>query len=108
MINYKLLINRNFINRFVNNKIVMKDRIIKKLSENLTIKNLEVINKSHLHQGHLGDDGSGETHFDIIISAEELAGKPLILAHRQVNNLLKDEFKKNGLHALSIKVGTNN
>ncbi len=82
----------------------MKNRITKKLSESLTIKNLEVINKSHLHLGHLGDDGSGETHFDIIISAEEFAGKPLVFAHRQVNNLLKDEFEKNGLHALSIKI----
>jgi BolA protein len=82
----------------------MKERIIKKLSENLTIKNLEVINKSHLHQGHMGDDGSGETHFDVIISAEEFTEKPLVSAHRQINNLLKDEFGKNGLHALSIKV----
>ena len=82
----------------------MKNRIIKKLFENLTIKNLEVINKSHLHQGHLGDDGSGETHFDIIIDAEELKGKPRIFTHRQINNLLKDEFEKNGLHALSIIV----
>ncbi len=86
----------------------MKDRIIQKLSESLTIKNLEVINKSELHQGHLGDDGSGETHFDVIINADEFIGKPLVSTHRQINNLLKDEFEKNGLHALSIKVGTNN
>ncbi len=82
----------------------MKDRIIKKLSANLAIKNLKVINQSHLHQGHSGDDGSGETHFDVIISAVEFIGKPLVFAHRQVNNLLKDEFEKNSLHALSIKV----
>ena len=82
----------------------MKERITKKLSESLTIKNLEVINKSHLHQGHLGDDGSGETHFDIIIDANEFTDKPLVSNHRQINNLLKGEFEKNGLHALSIKV----
>jgi len=82
----------------------MRDRIIQKLSESLTIKNLEVINKSQLHQGHLGDDGSGETHFDIIINANEFIGKSLVSNHRQINNLLKDEFEKNGLHALSIKI----
>ena len=82
----------------------MKERIIKKLSENLTIKDLQVINKSHLHLGHLGDDGSGETHFDIIVKADEFIGKSLVVTHRFVNNLLKDEFEKNGLHALSIKI----
>ena len=82
----------------------MKQRIIKKLSENFTIKNLEVINKSHLHQGHLGDDGSGETHFDIVIAADQLAGGNSVQNHRKINHLLKDEFEKNGLHALSIKV----
>ncbi len=82
----------------------MKDRIIKKLSENLTIKNLEVINKSHLHKGHLGDDGSGETHFEVIISAEELDSKKAVQNHRKINQILKEEFEKNGLHALSIKI----
>ena len=82
----------------------MKDRIVKKLSKYLTIKKLAVINKSNLHVGHLGDDGSGETHFDITIQADEFSGKPTIFAHRQINNLLKDEFDKNGLHALSIKI----
>ncbi len=81
----------------------MKNRIIQKLSEALTIKNLEVINKSHLHQGHLGDDGSGETHFDVIICAQELTGS-LVQNHRKINDLLKDEFEKNGLHALGIKI----
>ncbi|MES2678197.1 MAG: BolA family protein [Pseudomonadota bacterium] len=84
----------------------MRDRIIKKLSENLTIKNLEVINKSYLHQGHLGDDGSGETHFDIIICADEFTSKNQVQNHRKINQLLKDEFEKNGLHALSIKVNS--
>ena len=82
----------------------MKERILKKLSKNQKIKNLEVINKSNLHLGHLGDDGSGETHFDIIIQAEEFINKPAIFAHRQINNLLKDEFEQNGLHALSINI----
>ncbi|MCE3255255.1 MAG: transcriptional regulator BolA [Rickettsiaceae bacterium] len=82
----------------------MKERITKKLSQNFTIKSLEVINKSHLHQGHLGDDGSGETHFDIVIHANELVGNS-VQNHRKINQLLKEEFEKNGLHALSIKIG---
>ncbi|MFT5703133.1 MAG: BolA protein [Rickettsiales bacterium] len=81
----------------------MKERIFKKLSENLTIKNLEVINKSYLHQGHMGDDGSGETHFDVEISASELSGSR-VENQRKINQILKEEFEKNGLHALSMKI----
>ncbi|MFT6106172.1 MAG: BolA protein [Rickettsiales bacterium] len=81
----------------------MKERIFKKLSDNLTIKNLQVINKSHLHQGHAGDDGTGETHFDVEISARELSGSR-VENQRKINQILKDEFEKNGLHALSIKI----
>ncbi|MFT7087887.1 MAG: BolA protein [Rickettsiales bacterium] len=81
----------------------MKERIFKKLSENLTIKNLEVINKSYLHQGHMGDDGSGETHFDVEISASELSGSR-VENQKKINQILKEEFEKNGLHALSMKI----
>ena len=82
----------------------MKERIINQLQQNLTIDSLNVINESYLHQGHLGDDGSGETHFKIEIKAKELEGERLVNAHRKINALLKEEFEKNGLHALSIQV----
>lgn len=80
----------------------MKERIIKKLSENLNIKHLQVINQSHLHKGHLGDDGSGETHFEITILADDFKNISRVLVHRKINGLLKEEFNR-GLHALSIK-----
>lgn len=82
----------------------MKERIIKKLSENLSVKYLQVINQSYLHQGHAGDNGSGQTHFEIIISADDFAKKSRVEAHRKIKDLLKSEFEQNGLHALSIKV----
>ena len=83
----------------------MRQRIEKKLTENLTIKYLKVTNQSHLHQGHAGivGDESGETHFDIVINASQLNDLTKINAHRIINNLLKDEFNKD-LHALSIKI----
>jgi len=84
----------------------LKERIIKKLSENLTIKDLQVINNSHLHAGHMESSDSGETHFEIIISASELENQSLVAAHRKIKDLLKDEFIKNGLHSLSIKIKT--
>ncbi len=81
----------------------MEERIHKKLTEELQIKFLEVKNNSYLHKGHLGDNGTMETHFAVIIEAEELKNLPRIKAHQKVNKILEDEFKK-GLHALEIKV----
>ena len=81
----------------------MKQRIEEKLKKTFQPKFLEVKNNSHLHAGHLGDDGSGETHFAIVIDAEELKGLSAVNAHRKVNAVLKDEFAW-GMHALEIKV----
>ncbi|MBU6140694.1 MAG: BolA/IbaG family iron-sulfur metabolism protein [Proteobacteria bacterium] len=80
----------------------MKSTIEKKLTENFSPKFLEVKNKSHLHRGHLEDE-NGETHFEVVIEAEDLKKLGRIQAHREVNSVLKDEFEK-GLHALEIKI----
>jgi len=81
----------------------MKQRIAEKLKNNLNPSFLEVINNSHLHSGHMGDNGTGETHFAIKIAAEELKDLNAVNAHRKINALLKDEFGL-GLHALEIKI----
>ena len=81
----------------------MKQRIEEKLKKNFQPKFLEVKNNSHLHAGHLGDNGSGETHFAIVIESDELNGVSVVNAHRKINSLLKDEFAW-GMHALEIKV----
>ena len=82
----------------------MKERIINRLKESLTVYSIEVINESYLHKGHLGDDGSGETHFKVEVKAKELEGESLVNSHRKIKVLLKEEFEKNGLHSLSIKI----
>ncbi len=81
----------------------MKEKIYKKLAENLNPESLEVKNNSYLHKGHLGDDGSMETHFVVIIKSVELSGLGRLKAHQKVNQILKDEFE-NGMHALEIKI----
>lgn len=81
----------------------MKQRIEKTLQENLQPKFLEVKNNSHLHAGHLGDNGTGETHFAVIVEAKELKNLSRVNAQRRINQLLKSEFDQ-GLHALEIKI----
>jgi len=81
----------------------MEEIIRKKLQENLNPSFLEIKNNSYLHKGHAGDNGTNETHFAIIIEAQELKNLTRIKAHQKVNNVLKDEFLM-GLHALEIRV----
>ena len=81
----------------------MKQRIEESLQQKFRPTFLEVKNNSYLHRGHLGDNGSGETHFAITIQAEELQNLSKVQAHRKINEAVKGEFEK-GLHALEIKV----
>ncbi len=81
----------------------MKQRIEKNLNDNLKPIFLEVINNSNLHRGHLGDNGTDETHFAVIIECEDLRNLGRLQAHKKINQLLKIEFEK-GLHALEIKI----
>ena len=82
----------------------MKQRIEKTLQENFRPSFLEVKNNSYLHAGHSGDNVTNETHFAITIQSEELKNLNAVTAHRRINKLLEEEFKK-GLHALEIKIG---
>ncbi len=81
----------------------MKKEIEESLRKNFQIEFLSVINNSHLHAGHLGDNGSGNSHFKVEIKAKELSAMSKINAHRAVNNSLKSFFEK-GLHALEISI----
>lgn len=63
---------------------------------------LEIVNESHLHHGHHGSPGTGESHFRIHIVAEGFAGKTRIERHRLVNEVLRDELA-GPVHALAIK-----
>jgi BolA family transcriptional regulator, general stress-responsive regulator len=81
----------------------MKQRIEKTLKDNLSPKLLEVENNSYLHAGHSGDNGTGETHFKVMVESDQFNNLSKVAAHRLINQLLKDEFEK-GLHALEIKI----
>lgn len=62
----------------------------------------DIKNVSAKHHGHSGDDGTGETHYQIHIISEAFKGKRSVDSQRLVMDLLKDEFKS-GLHALELK-----
>ena len=74
-------------------------KIIKtKLSENLNIDSLEIIDESHKHANHAQSSGG---HFRVRIVSEDFQDKSLIERHRMVYGILGDMLK-NEIHALSI------
>ena len=65
--------------------------------------NLEVVDESHLHIGHVGARPGGETHFRVRITAAGFAGKSRIERHRMINAVLAEELADR-VHALSLNV----
>ena len=64
---------------------------------------LAVINDSAKHSGHMGDDGSGESHFTVEIESAVFAGVSRLQRQRLVNAALGD-IPGQRVHALAIKV----
>lgn len=63
---------------------------------------LAVINDSANHNGHSGDDGSGESHFTVQIESAVFAGVSRVMRQRMVNRVLGD-IPGERVHALAIK-----
>jgi BolA protein len=64
---------------------------------------LEVVNDSHRHAGHAGDDGSGESHFSVIIRAEALAPMSRVQRHRAIHAALGPDLIAR-IHALALDI----
>jgi BolA protein len=76
--------------------------ITARLTAALAPSQLEVINDSGHHAGHMGDDGSGESHFTVVIESAAFAGQSRVQRQRMVNNALADLLKQR-IHALAIR-----
>ncbi len=63
---------------------------------------LDLVNESHLHAGHAGSPGSGESHFRLLVVAPMFEGRSRIERHRLVNDALAS-LLGNKVHALAIK-----
>ena len=63
---------------------------------------LDVQNDSAQHRGHMGDDGTDESHFTIEIESAAFAGVSRLERQRMVNRALGD-IPGQRVHALAIK-----
>lgn len=83
----------------------VEESIKDKLKKAFTPSRLEVLNESHMHAGHAGSPGTGESHFRVEIVSDTFTGKSRIERHRLVNEALAAELA-GPVHALAIKAKT--
>ncbi len=81
----------------------MADEIRNRLQAAFAPVSLEVVNESHRHAGHAGDDGSGESHFRVEIRAPAFGPMTRIERHRAVHAALGPEITGR-IHALALKI----
>lgn len=72
------------------------------LTEAFAPTRLEIINDSAQHSGHAGDDGSGESHFTVMIEAPAFAAMNRLARQRAVIAALGD-IVGGRVHAVAIK-----
>ncbi|WP_260596798.1 BolA family protein [Sphingomonas endolithica] len=78
------------------------DQITARLSAALTPTRLLVSNDSAQHAGHMGDDGTGESHFSVEVESAAFVGLSRVQRQRLVNQALADLLRDH-IHALAIK-----
>ena len=76
--------------------------IEQRLVADLSPTGLTVSNDSAQHAGHMGDDGTGETHFTVTIESAAFAGQSRVERQRLVNRALADLLATR-IHALAIR-----
>jgi BolA protein len=80
----------------------IESEITQRLTTAFAPTHLSVSNDSAKHHGHLGDDGSGESHFSVEIESQAFAGASRLERQRMVNRALGD-LPGQRVHALAIR-----
>ena len=80
----------------------LADTIATRLTRALAPSHLVVTNDSHHHAGHMGDDGTGESHFSVAIESAAFSGLNRVARQRMVNHALADLLATR-IHALVIR-----
>ena len=80
----------------------LAEEIHARLSSALAPTVLHVINTSASHAGHAGDDGTGESHWLVVVASDRFAGLSRVERQRLVNQALADLLSSR-IHALEIR-----
>jgi len=82
---------------------MLKNRIEAKLKKAFSPLYLEVVDESHLHEGHDNHKPGESTHFSVKLISDVFSGMNRIDRHKQVYEALDKEIK-DGVHALHLKL----
>lgn len=85
--------------------MTVADTIKAKLTDKLAPVELEVIDESHKHAGHVGARPEGETHFQVNITSALFNGKSRVERQRLVYEVLAEELR-GPVHALGLSTQT--
>lgn len=77
-------------------------QITARLTAALAPTQLLVSNDSGRHAGHMGDDGTGESHFSVTVESAAFTGLNRVARQRLVNRALAD-LLRDRIHALAIR-----
>ncbi|MEW4448429.1 BolA family protein [Qipengyuania sp. JC766] len=80
----------------------VQDEMETKLREAFAPTRLDIINDSATHRGHSGDDGSGESHFTVVIEAPAFGDMSRLERQRAVIGALGDIVGER-VHAVAIQ-----
>ena len=80
----------------------VESRIREHLMLALEPTRLDVINESHLHAGHRGSPGTGDSHFRLLVVSAKFAGLSRVARQRLVNQALEPLMGK-PIHALAMQ-----
>jgi BolA family transcriptional regulator, general stress-responsive regulator len=83
--------------------MTVKEEIEDRLTAAFAPSVLTVVNESHKHAGHAGDDGSGASHFHITIRAKAFEPMSRVARHRAVQKALGDLNQR--IHAIALDIG---
>lgn len=83
--------------------MTVADTISQKLSAEFSPDALEIIDESHLHQGHVGARPEGETHFRVAMTAAAFADRSRVDRQRMVYQALAVELA-GPIHALALSL----
>ncbi|WP_010162487.1 BolA family protein [Sphingomonas sp. PAMC 26617] len=83
-------------------RIPLVVEIENRLNTALSPTRLDISNDSAQHAGHMGDDGTGESHFSVTIEAPAFTGLSRVQRQRLVNQALAD-LLRDRIHALAIR-----
>jgi len=81
--------------------MTMQSNIESKINDALAPAHLEVMNESHMHNVPPGS----ESHFKLVIVADDFAGVSRVARHQKINGILAGELK-GSIHALSMETLT--